>query len=129
MERIVGLRELTDKRGVKAFIKAMSIRTPIMLPIDEIAEGRVVWAEINHGRWVGRCPFCNGAELVDLEQAFFYCLSCFNAMIDHRWLRIKLPRDRDAIEAVLLQRPLVETRNWHPGETVTALRAKNAEKG
>lgn len=134
---IPGLREL-QARGpgeppVTAgdFVRIIRTRLRLNFPLPEgMASAPIVHAEINQGRWIARCPFCAGAELVDLEDPQFYCLSCYNTTAGHRWLRVKLPRrDRAAIEAALEERPLAEIRNWYPGETVKALRAENAEHG
>lgn len=95
----------------------------------DIAEGLVIQAYVNHGRWVADCPFCTGAERVSLDRPQFMCLSCFNAAAGGRWLRMRLPRWRGLIEAELLKRPRVQNRNWRPGETVASLRKENREHG
>ena len=90
-----------------------------------------VLARIEHSRWIARCPLCTGgAELVDPEDPLFYCHSgCKNAAVGNAYIRVKFPRERRKIEALLLLRTADETRNWTPGETLAALRAENAAHG
>lgn len=96
---------------------------------DAAASAPVVEAEINHGRWIARCPFCAGAELVDLADLRFWCLSCDMTGGGGRWLPVKLPAQRAAIEAALCARPDAANRNWRPGESLTRLRRENADRG
>lgn len=95
----------------------------------DFADIPAVKAEINHGNWLARCPFCPGAELVDPEDSRFWCISCDNAGAGHRWLRVDMPRQRAAIEAELLKRSRDGARNWRPGESVAALRRENKANG
>ena len=94
-----------------------------------LAPDPVVQAEVNQGRWLARCSFCSGAELIDPQDLRFYCLSCDMEAAGRRWLPVKLPVQRAAIEAALLKRPKEEHRNWRPGETVADLRRENAANG
>lgn len=133
---IPGLRELQTRTSGEPpvtagdFVRIIRTRLRMNFPLPEgVADAPVIHAEVNQGRWIARCPFCAGAELVDLEEPLFYCLSCYNATAGHRWLRVRLPRERTAIEVALEKRPLMAIRNWHPSETVTALRAENVEHG
>jgi len=89
-----------------------------------------VQAEINHGRWIAHCA-CGGAEDVAPAEPVFYCLSCGNADNDGRVMKIEFPdpSDREAIEAELLKRPEMETRNWLPSETMDDLIAENRKHG
>lgn len=89
---------------------------------------RTVIAEVNHGRWIVRCPFCPGAELANTTSSLFFCCGCRNAQAGHRYLRVTLPVQRVAIEVELLKRPDGETRNWLPGESVADLRLQNAKQ-
>lgn len=93
---------------------------------NEFAPSPVVQAHINHGRWIGSCPFCGGAELVDPADLRFWCLSCDMQDTERQWLRVTLPADRAQIERELLKRPHEANRNWAPGETVAKLRRENA---
>jgi len=87
-------------------------------------------AQVNHGRWVAHCPFCDGAELVDLAEPLFCCLSCDNAAAGGRWLMVQFPApvERALIEAALLARPAARNRNWAPHESVTKLVDENRQR-
>jgi hypothetical protein len=88
----------------------------------------VVRAEINHGRWLVRCPFCSGAEEANPGEPVFYCLSCGNADFSGRVMLVAFPDERGAIEAALLRREM-GNRNWSPGESLADLVRENAEHG
>lgn len=85
-------------------------------------EGRHVLAYVNHSRWVADCPEdgCQGTEFVDGAWPRFVCISCGSGV----W-RVVFPKDRLAIEALLLTRPEEENRNWSNGEDVADLKAEN----
>lgn len=98
----------------------------------DIAAGPILQAEINHGRWIARCPFCSGAELVDPADLRFWCLSCDMAGSKRHWLPVQMPTAaaRLQVEGLLLKRPQQENRNWHPpGETLADLQAENRAAG
>lgn len=98
-------------------------------PVEQFASRLEIAAEINAGRWIARCPFCIGAEAADPVDPRFYCLSCFNADVDHKWVSVKFPEavDKAAIEAVLEQRAgSQDLKGWLPGETVEELQSQNA---
>lgn len=86
-------------------------------------------AEINHGRWIVRCACCAGAEEVDHQTPFFFCLSCGNADNNSHVMTVVFPKDREAIEKVLLLRPDLSNRNWTAKETAEALVLENIEHG
>ena len=93
---------------------------------DTVAEGSTVplMARVDHGRWLADCLRCPGAELV-AEGRPFVCESCgFTSEMPPRF-----PRARSKIEALLLNRPYAQNRNWSPGETVVDLERENAENG
>lgn len=85
-------------------------------------EGR---AYINHGRWVVDClnPHCRGAELVHLSRPLFFCGSCLNDWVGGALVPIKMPtkQDADLITTILESRPLSQTQNWSPSETIESL--------
>jgi len=87
-----------------------------------LSNGPPLMARINHGRWVVDCE-CNGAELA-FDEGIFMCQSCYNAGTRHQTRLVVFPKNRQAIETALLQRP-EPNRNWYPGETVTKLLAEN----
>ena len=101
-----------------------------MLPLKEVgvADNPVVFAVVNHGRWICQCPFCAGAEMLHDRDRLFMCMSCWNEKVGGQLLKVKLPRARAAIEQALLVRPL-ENRIWEVGETVAFLLKENERIG
>lgn len=94
---------------------------------DLMAIGQtMVRAEV--GMWLADCPrpWCTNALAVERGQREFVCVgphSCA-AVGELTW-----PADPDAIEAILMLRPVPVTRNWLPGETLEQLLAENAQHG
>ena len=82
-------------------------------------------AFVNHGAWLVVCPKCRGAEYA-WEEGFFFCCSCKNSYMGHKYRRLAFPKDRAKIEELLLCRPL-KNRHWTPGETVADLARENEE--
>lgn len=77
------------------------------------------------GTWLAGCPrpYCANALAVQRGQSQFVCegpMSC-GAVGELVW-----PADPDAIEVILLLRPVPTTRNWLPGETLANLLEENA---
>lgn len=95
----------------------------------EMAEAEPVIAYINHGRWVGDCPFCPGAELIFQDTIAFLCLSCFNEEANFKLLPIAFPLNTTEIEGILEKRPMPSTRNWLPDETARMLKDENKIMG
>jgi len=86
----------------------------------------VATAEVNHNRWLVRCPFCDSGvqHACDIDRRFF-CVDCLNLAAGGCWVRVVWPDDRTEIEEALLERPL-GNRNWKPGQTAEDLRAEMA---
>lgn len=115
-------------------------RYPPVLPekLDLSRRGRMVRglkikAEVNHGRWVGRCTFCSSAQVVSPSDPRFLCAGadgCANAEARGAFVRIVFPPAAEcaAIEAALVCRPR-ENRNWTHGETAANLRKENRAHG
>lgn len=92
-------------------------------------------AYVSLGTWVAQCPrpWCvnadhygpgpNTGRLGGLGRDTFTCLRC-GLVCPADW-----PANRADIEAVLAQRPMFETRNWLPYETVESLLVENAVHG
>lgn len=90
---------------------------------------------VSWGLWVARCPTdgCQGAEhfghapitghVGGLTQVGFACARC-GLVCPAQW-----PANAEDIRLVLGQRPIVETRNWEPHETIEDLIAENAVHG
>lgn len=93
----------------------------------------VAIARVAQGWWVADCPrpFCAGAEhagrrdgnVGGLTGAGFRCANC-GLLCASRW-----PGNIEDIERLLLQRPVPQTRNWSPGESLADLLAENLEHG
>ena len=79
-------------------------------------------AYLNHGRWVVDCPDpdCAGAELA---QQVFVCSNC------KRMAEVVWPGDKMLIDAATAVRPVPQTRNWTPAETVSDLQQENIMYG
>jgi len=100
-------------------------RRQLTLP-DDVYPGLKIEAQINHGRWIVDCPFCKGAEYLWEGMKLFLCVSCLNN--DTRLpIRVEVPKNKSAIEKILLERENPETRNWMPGETLADLKRENKE--
>jgi hypothetical protein len=92
------------------------------------------------------CPDCNGAEYVDPDDPFFFCLSCGNVTLEGYARRVIFPKNMDEIEVELLKRPVDDriganacdramkskpvykglSRSWNPGESVADLKRQLA---
>ena len=85
-------------------------------------------ARAEHGRWLVDCPGCSGAELADISEPVFLCLSCGNAFAGHLPVRVKFPKKVREVEAILEKRPR-ENQNWSDKESMEDLVAENARRG
>lgn len=87
--------------------------------------------EVNHGRWIVKCPYCAGAQLASREDPRFFCVDCLHEpepRAQGKWLGLEWPADVEQIEAALDGRPEAN-RNWIPGEAVADLLRENALHG
>jgi len=86
----------------------------------------VTFAFVNHGRWVANCPRwmdgCTEAHRVQPGDRFV-CANCGAVG------SVEFPVDLDLVEKLLAARPVPETRNWLPGETLDELLVENLEHG
>jgi len=155
MEKIITARDYAERAGfktVKNYLEHLCQKKGRLIdtPIKGEPTGEVE-AEINWGRWIARCPDCNGAEDVDPEEPIFYCFSCGNYKNRGKPRKVKFPskKVREEIEAELLKRPIeiksganeidrlvnaqpkirdehgLLSRSWTPGETVGDLKKQN----
>lgn len=83
----------------------------------------VVSAEANWGRWIVRCLICADALKLAPRTPLFQCWTC-GLEAEVLW-----PVNTAAIERLLMMRPLEQTRNWLPGETLTDLLEENVLHG
>lgn len=83
-----------------------------------------VVARIDHGSWVADCP-CGAGMAVEPDWGVALCFGCG---AEHS---ITLPEasDRETLEALLLARPHMKNRNWHPSESLTSIRNENTQFG
>jgi hypothetical protein len=120
---------IARKRGARHFFRLAAEERGFRMA-EGPPTGPALDAVINHGRWLVHCPDaeCRGAELVDPDDPFFFCLSCGNAARGGTTIVVIFPTSRLKIEAALNVRR-IEHQNWLPGETVDALEAENREHG
>lgn len=117
------------------FIRGMAAKKSLHTPAQDGAEkAGEIQAYINHGRWIAECPDCNGAQIVSEEERRFWCLGCGNASVNFAWRHVRMPKNRAAIEAVLVMRPAAQSdkainRNWSATETLKELEQENADHG
>ncbi len=81
-------------------------------------------AYMNHGRWVADCgrEGCPEAHKVTPGDSFT-CENC-------GWVgTVRFPESVEDIERVLAKRPVPQTRNWWPWETVETLEVENMLHG
>ena len=101
-------------------------KRPLILkqPIDE---GGMLYAYVNHARWVVDCPNCNSAETA-WEDGYFMCSECHNSDVGGKLKRVVMPINRKGIEnALSVRQPL--NRNWFINETLDDLIAENIKHG
>ena len=81
---------------------ALSLDTSSLPPLRP----RVDW-----GRWLVDCPGCGGAELVDVTEPVFLCLSCGNEFSGGQVVRVAFPAKWSDIEASIENLPEAR-QNW-----------------
>lgn len=86
----------------------------------------IVYAYVNHGRWVVSCPDCHNAQLACATDHRFLCNECGNTSIGNLWRPVEWPADPQRIANLLENRPR-EYQNWNPGEDVRLLAIENLE--
>jgi len=116
-------------RRMKEQARQFGVDVPALDDLARVADVVPLMARVEHGRWIVDCPDCKGAGFAWEDERLFMCQSCWNAAVGGAWRPITFPAEREAIEAVLLARPLHTNRNWFPHETVDDLRAENVAHG
>ncbi|GGZ28399.1 hypothetical protein GCM10010387_22310 [Streptomyces inusitatus] len=76
------------------------------VPVPTVTVSGLVYARINHNRWLGDCH-CGNAQLISPSDQRMACPEC-----GYDWVTVVWPTTVDAIEADMLTRPLVRDRNW-----------------
>ena len=115
------------RQGLEVWFRRIALDNGIPVG-DGVSTLPAVPARIEHGRWLVDCPGCSGAELADISEPVFLCLSCGNSFSGHLPVAVRFPRERTAIEAALERRPR-ENQNWTDKESVADLMAENIEFG
>lgn len=133
-DRIEQLRDLEHGETVEGFTRVILTvfqrrgiaPSSLRLPAPE-SLGDPVIARVEQSRWLADCLDCRGAERVNLDDPRFYCLSCFNRANDGNYRPVVFPANLEAIEDILMVRPVAENRNWTADETVADLERENQE--
>jgi hypothetical protein len=95
-----------------------------------VAKGPFVFAFVNHGRWIGRCPFCRSALLVSFTRPLFFCAGgCYCEASGYQELPVIFPAAKNEIERLLSLRPSSVNRSWSIDETVRDLERDNRKRG
>lgn len=81
-----------------------------------------VYARVHRSMWIVDCP-CSSALRLEPGERWFVCWDC-GAGADVIW-----PPNLDDIAYVLAMRPIPDTRNWYPHETVAELLEENVAHG
>lgn len=121
------LADFEKIKGIGIFARFLKVSIPLQAsgaPIGLFEDEPPLQAYVNHGRWVVKCE-CRGAEKA-WEEGLFMCLSCLNSGHKHKYRKVIFPKERAAIEAILIKRPLIN-RNWLPGETLAQLGKENKD--
>lgn len=93
------------------------------LVITEHDDAATVVARIDHGRWIADCACGSGVAL----RRTWTTARCFGCGAVYR--SVQWPAAADRIEAALVKRSALATRNWWPTERVADLEAENAARG
>jgi hypothetical protein len=123
------MKTIRDVQGVGAvqFARNVLAKRKMAMP-KNTTDKLTVKAEINHGRWIVKCPFRSGAELADKKDALFLCLSCLNEQIGGHWIKVIFPDEVAEIENELHKRK-PENQHWQTWESVKDIKKQNKERG
>lgn len=128
----VDIHLVADATAYRALVEAtMAYRRANGYPDAAVTENSdTVIAYINASRWMVDC-ICSSpgssappANSVHPDWSLACCLHCGRCRVN-----IVIPADRADIEAALNLRPLEETRNWKPPDTLADLLADNTAHG
>lgn len=155
-EKIITALDYAQREGVKTvrerinkICDQMKKKNVMETPVKSEVKGKPVYAEINFGQWIAKCPDCKGAEAVDPNEPIFYCFSCGNYSQNGNPRPVVFPADYKAIEKEVLKRPVkvgmgthtierltlaipqvrtekgLLSRSWVPGETLADIKEQN----
>lgn len=123
MDKILTAQDFAKSEGyenARARVEAKTRKGYDTPPQNGSGDDAPVFARVDFGRWIADCE-CGGAEAVDPDDAFFYCLSCGNNAINGRIRSVIFPdaSERAQIEALLLARPVKSMRGRNAFERAT----------
>lgn len=131
MEIRVAIQQVSIKKhgGYRQFVEnCLRLRWSTGLQIDWSHPQGIVLAQIVRSSWVARCPYCPSQMFVQPGEPFF-CPDCALQGNGHKPMAVVWPKERQAIELILLKRDNPMNRNWLTGETVDDLIRENVEHG
>lgn len=100
----------TVKGRIKKRVEKLNARgAQLKVNLDKIINRNPVTARILMGQWIADCE-CGGAEFVAADEPFFFCFSCLNRVDDYALRPVVFPTEWEAIEALLLERPVDDRR-------------------
>ena len=81
---------------------------PNMSLPTEVDEAETLYAFVNHGRWMVKCPYCPSAQVAFELDRRFLCADCGNANNNGKYINVTWPNDnqREQIEKLLMKRKL-----------------------
>jgi hypothetical protein len=106
--------------GRKLAIKFLKRDRILNLPVYD---GKPLEARIEYARFIVDCPNCNSAEYAFADKLFL-CSQCLNSDIQGKARKVKMPKQRKQIEAILGERA-IKNRHWFPIETTEDLENEN----
>lgn len=106
--------------GRKLAVKFLQRDRILKLPV---LDAKPLEARIEFSRYIVDCPNCNSAEFA-FEDKLFFCSLCKNSNIQGKARKVKMPKDRKQIEAILIKRP-IKNRHWHSDESIEDLEKEN----
>lgn len=109
---ILKWREKLHKQGVRVDVK-----------LDKEPRGAAVLGYIHQGQWVAECE-CGGHEFVDPADPLFFCWGCVNRANDGYLRPVVIPPEWEAIEALILERPVEDARGATDLERAALARPK-----
>lgn len=117
----MGVRSPYSTMAIRLWIKFQRRPAP-PVPTEE-DNPPLLYARVNHGRWIADCPVseCNNAHIVSKEERLFLC----NACGEGRWYIVGFPPEAKEIEALLVARAEIN-QNLDVGETIDDLDRENA---
>jgi hypothetical protein len=97
-------------------------------PTTHVHTSSALYAYVNAGRWIVRCPDCGSCEYIWPDSPLFLCSNCFNVTVNGQWRPVVIPKEKARIDDLLAWRPIFN-RNWEPEETIKQLKAENLGHG